>query len=62
MTIKEARERKGLTQVQLAACTGVALGTIQRIENGKIEKALVGNVLKLCEALDCDIASLFCSK
>lgn len=60
MTIKEARENKGLTQVQLAAMTGVGLGTIQRIENGKLEKALVGNVRKICDALGYDFASLFC--
>lgn len=59
MTVKEAREKKGITQVELAVATGVGLGTIQRIENGKIEQALVGNVLKICKALDCDFSSLF---
>ena len=62
MTVKEAREKKGMTQLQLAATTDLSLTTIQRIENGKIEKALVGNVLKICKVLDCDFASLFCNK
>ena len=62
MTIKEAREKKGMTQVELSAATGVSLGTIQRIENGMIDRAKVISVLKLCQAVDCDIASLFSTK
>jgi transcriptional regulator with XRE-family HTH domain len=59
MTVKEAREAKGMTQVELAAKCGVALNTIARLENGKMEKMVVGNLLKICKALDYDASSLF---
>lgn len=59
MTVKEAREAKGMTQVELSAKTGVALGTIARLENGKMEKMIVGNLVKICKALDYDPAFLF---
>ena len=33
--IKKARERAGLTQVDLAEAAGVAVGTVQNVESGK---------------------------
>lgn len=59
MTVREAREKKGMTQMELAVAADVALTTIARIENGKMEKTSVGNLLKVCNALGCDPASLF---
>lgn len=62
MTIKEAREHKNMSQVELAVAAGVALGTIARMENGLLEKASVANFLKVCKALECDPADFLCSK
>ena len=59
MTLKEARQAAGMTQVQLSSESNVGLGTIQRIENGKLEVASVGTLLKLCKALGCDISIFF---
>lgn len=59
MNLKSLREAAGMTQAQLSVASGVGMGTIQRIENGKLEATSVGNVLKLCRALGCDIASFF---
>ena len=59
MTVKEAREKKGWTQIDLAVAADVGLTTIQRIENGMIEVAQVGTVRKVCNALEIDMASLF---
>ena len=59
MTLKEARQAAGMTQVQLSSKSNIGLGTIQRIENGKLEVASVGTLLKLCKALGCDISVFF---
>lgn len=37
--IRTARERFGLTQEQLADRTGVSLKTLQRIENGRVQRS-----------------------
>lgn len=58
MTVKEAREKKGMTQVDLAVAANVGLGTIQRIETGMLESAMVGTVRKISSALGVDMASL----
>ena len=59
MTVKEARENKGMTQVDLAVAADVGLGTIQRIEGGMIEVAQVGTLRKICNALGITLVSLF---
>lgn len=49
--IKELRERKGITQVQLAEKTGYSQSNIWRIENGKYSVGL--DILAvIAEALD----------
>lgn len=59
MTVKEARESKGMTQVDLAVAADVGLTTIQRIESGMIEVAQVGTLRKICNALGITLVSLF---
>ena len=62
MTIREAREEKGMTQIELAVSADVALTTVRRIENGLMEKTSVSNFLKVCKALERDPADFLCSK
>lgn len=53
--VVELREKRGLTQVQLAERSGVDQGDISRIERGSAfpnEKTL----LRIAEALDADLA------
>lgn len=62
MTIKEARKKKNMTQVELAAKAGVALGTVTRLEAGKATSMSVATIMRICEALDYDPALLFCKE
>lgn len=62
MTIREAREKKDWSQLKLAAEAGVAIGTITRLEAGKVTSMSVATVMKICKALDYDPALLFCKK
>jgi ribosome-binding protein aMBF1 (putative translation factor) len=55
MQVVELREKRGLTQVQLADRSGVDQGDISRIERGSAfpnEKTLI----RIAEALDADLA------
>ena len=55
--LKSMREEKGLSQSELSKKSGVPLRNIQAYEQGynDINKAQVITVLKLAEALDCDV-------
>ena len=55
--LKFMREEKGMTQATLAEKSGVSLRQIQAYEQGykDINKAQVVTVLKLAEALDCNV-------
>ena len=55
MQVVELREKRGLTQVQLAELSGVDQGDISRIERGSAfpnEKTLI----RIAESLDADLA------
>ena len=56
--IKEIREEKGISQYRLAQLTGINRSTINRYENGLIQKASFDNLLKICEALEVDIKDI----
>ena len=58
--LKAMREIKGLSQSELSAKSGVTLRNIQAYEIGyrDINKASVESVLKLAEALGCDITDI----
>ena len=56
--IKELREDKGISQYRLAELTGINRSTINRYENGSIQKISCDNLIKICEALDIDIKEL----
>ena len=55
--LKFTREDKGMTQAELAKKSGVSLRQIQAFEMGyrDINKASVLTVLRLSEALECDV-------
>ena len=56
--IKEIREEKGISQYRLAQLTGINRSTINRYENGLIQKVSFDNLLKICEALEIDIKNI----
>lgn len=56
--IKELRESKGISQYRLAELTGINRSTINRYENGSIQKIRFDNLLKICEALETDIKNI----
>jgi serine-type D-Ala-D-Ala carboxypeptidase/endopeptidase len=55
--LRHQRRRKGLTQEQLSESSGVAIRTIQRIENAKVEPHLQTLVL-LADTLDLEVHEL----
>ena len=56
--IKELRESKGISQYRLAELTGINRSTINRYENGSIQKISFDNLLKICKALETDIKNI----
>ena len=52
------RERRNLTQVELAKTADVSQSTIAQIESGRKDPSL-STLIKLAKALDCHIAILF---
>ena len=56
--IKELRESKGMSQYRLAEITGINRSTINRYENGSIQKISFDNLLKICKALETDIKNI----
>ena len=56
--IKELRESKGMSQYRLAEITGINRSTINRYENGSIQKISFDNLMKICEALGVNIKEI----
>lgn len=59
MTLKEARERKSLTQEQLAEAAGVNQGTISLLELGRTQSPSWDVVARLSRALGVKPETLF---
>jgi transcriptional regulator with XRE-family HTH domain len=57
--IKELREKKKLTQEQLAQKSGVSRMTIIALENNEEHEALVGTLKSLANALEVPVSKLF---
>lgn len=55
--LRELREAKGLSQIQLAAASGVERGTINRIENNN-QVATLSTLEKLAVALEVELVAL----
>ncbi|RDU22750.1 helix-turn-helix domain-containing protein [Anaerosacchariphilus polymeriproducens] len=60
MKLQEKRKEKGFSQSQLSALSDIPIRTIQHYEQGTkdINKAQVVTVLKLADALGCDIKDI----
>lgn len=54
--IREAREKAGLTQAELARRLRMSRATISRIENGTIEELGVRKLAQLCDRLGLEIS------
>ncbi len=52
--IKKTRKKQGLTQIQLAATSGVGVRFIRELENGK-DSCHIGKALKVVSMLGIDI-------
>lgn len=60
--IKEMREKKGLTQEELSEKSGVSRATISALENNECKMTTTKTLLKIAEALDTSVESLFCAR
>lgn len=58
VTLREARQRRGLTQKELEARSGVPQAHISRIELGHVEDPASSTVLKLAHGLRMDPRAL----
>ncbi len=58
LTLREARKRRGLTQEQLEAASGVTQANISSIERGTIRDPNSSTVMKLAAALRMDPRAL----
>jgi transcriptional regulator with XRE-family HTH domain len=59
MTLRQAREKRKLTQDQLAEQSGVAQSVISRLEAGEIQSPSWETVALLCRALKCRPDEIF---
>ena len=58
LRLRELRQAKGMTQVELAERTGIDQGALSRIENGKTRAMDFDVMARLCDALGCDPGDL----
>jgi transcriptional regulator with XRE-family HTH domain len=58
--LKELREKKGLSQSELANLSGVERGTISRIENSHLTPSL-STLITLCSCLGITLSGFFCN-
>lgn len=54
LTLRQARQRRGLTQEELEALSGVQQANISAIERGAVKDPNSSTVMKLAAALDID--------
>lgn len=57
--VKELRESRGLTQVELAERSGVSRGTICALESGQEKTVTTSTLLKLASVLGVSFDALF---
>lgn len=62
MNVMIARKRKQLTQDQVCEKVGIGRSTLSKIENGKDLNVTKELMLKLAEALETDVQTLFFSE
>ncbi len=56
--IASLREQRGLTQLALSQTVGVTENTIANWEKGRSGVDLIEKLIKLCEALECELKDL----
>ena len=56
INLRDLRLKRGLTQQELAAKTGIGQGVISGIESGATQNPRFDTVVKLAEALDCSLS------
>lgn len=59
--LKEVREDKGMTQVELSEKSGVCRPTIIKIEAGNESEVKISTILRLAAALDKEPRDIFCA-
>jgi transcriptional regulator with XRE-family HTH domain len=57
--LEEMRRKAGLTQLELSKKSGVAQGTISRLEVVGLNDAKVKTLLELADAIGCEIGYFF---
>jgi transcriptional regulator with XRE-family HTH domain len=57
-SLKAARQRRKLTQLQLARLSGIAQGMISKLENGQIAEPRFSTVMSLARALNLEPSAL----
>jgi transcriptional regulator with XRE-family HTH domain len=58
ITLREARQRRGLTQEQLESLSGVTQANISAIERGAVQDPNSSTLIKLADALGLDPRAL----
>lgn len=56
--IESAREKKGISQRELAKATGISRSTLNDLINGKIKKVDIDDLRKIAETLDMSLENL----
>lgn len=57
--IREIREARGMSQMELSEKTGLARATIWRLETGEEETTTTKTLLKIADALGVTVGALF---
>jgi len=60
--LKEVREKKGMSQVELAQKSGVSRNTIMKIESNSCVSLKTKTIVKLANALGVTAEEIFCFK
>lgn len=57
--IKQIREQKGMTQQELAKCSGVSRAIISKLENNEATVTTTETIRKIAIALECKVSDIF---
>ena len=57
-SLTQARKTRGLTQEELARQSTLSVGTVSKLEEGRITNPKASTLTKLASVLDCTIDSL----
>lgn len=57
--LKEVRQKRGITQEELAKKSGVLKATILDLEDGKIKNVSASTIVNLSKVLNCKVSDIF---